>query len=160
MAWPELVRLGEDDVTRAVEWRAGPAQVRLRGGVEVTQGFGLIESWRTGANHRRYDRRELRRVAIIRVAQSVGVPLSEIREVLDRLPRGKAVSGADWAAAAEPWRDALSARIALLEKLRDQMGHCIGCGCLSVETCPLYNPDDHLGRRGAAGPRRWLGDEG
>ena len=117
---------------------------------------GLIESWRTPANHRRYDRRELRRVAIVRVAQSVGIPLSEIRTVLERLPRGRAISADQWANAAEPWKDALTERIALLTRLRDQMGFCIGCGCLSLESCPLYNPDDSLGAQGD-GPRRWTG---
>ena len=120
---------------------------------------GLIESWRTPANHRRYDRRELRRVAIIRVAQSVGVPLAEIRPVLDRIPRGRAVSAKDWEQAAAPWKDKLDERIALLERLRDQMGHCMGCGCLSVENCPLYNADDIMGRSGP-GPRRWIGAAG
>ncbi|MEP0564065.1 MAG: redox-sensitive transcriptional activator SoxR, partial [Paracoccaceae bacterium] len=128
-----------------------------RAGVPVStlhyyEAEGLIESWRTDANHRRYDRRELRRVAIIRVAQSVGVPLSEIKEVLDRVPRTKAVSKESWAKAAVPWKDLLEERIATLERLRDQMGFCIGCGCLSLDNCPLYNPDDALGQNGT-GPR-------
>ncbi|WP_172294175.1 redox-sensitive transcriptional activator SoxR [Pseudoruegeria sp. HB172150] len=132
-----------------------------RAGVPVStihfyEAEGLIESWRTPANHRRYDRRELRRVAIIRVAQSVGVPLSEIRDVLARLPRDRAIRASDWAEAAEPWKAQLDDRIALLQRLRDQIGACIGCGCLSVENCPLYNPADTLGRNGP-GPRRWIG---
>lgn len=132
-----------------------------RAGVPVStlhfyEAEGLIESWRTPANHRRYDRRELRRVAIVRVAQSVGVPLSEVKEVLDRVPRGKAVSKDAWAKAAVPWQEKLEERLALLQRLRDQMGYCIGCGCLSLESCPLYNADDALGQNGA-GPRRWIG---
>lgn len=132
-----------------------------RAGVPVStvhyyEAEGLIQSWRTDANHRRYDRRELRRLAIVRVAQSVGVPLSEVKEVLDLIPRDKPVSAKDWSAAAEPWRDLLNERITLLTRLRDQMGFCIGCGCLSLENCPLYNPDDTLGRNGP-GARRWLG---
>lgn len=132
-----------------------------RAGVPVStvhyyEAEGLIESWRTPANHRRYDRRELRRVAIVRVAQSVGVPRSEVRAVLDRLPKGQAIGAEDWAAAAAPWRVLLQERIALLERLRDQIGACIGCGCLSVENCPLYNAGDYLGANGA-GPRRWIG---
>ena len=119
---------------------------------------GLIESWRTPANHRRYDRRELRRVAIARVALTVGVSLKEVKDVLDRVPRTKAVSKDDWASAAEPWADMLEEKIALLQRLRDQMGFCIGCGCLSLDSCPLYNPDDVLGGNGA-GPRRWTGAE-
>ncbi len=135
-----------------------------RAGVPVStihfyEAEGLIESWRTPANHRRYDRRELRRVAIARVAQSVGIPLAEVKEVLDRIPRGKAVSADDWARAAAPWAELLETRITLLKRLRDQMGFCIGCGCLSLENCPLYNPDDTLGARGA-GARRWIGGRG
>lgn len=132
-----------------------------RAGVPVStvhyyEAEGLIESWRTAANHRRYDRRELRRLAIVRVAQSVGVPLSEVKEVLARIPRDKAVSAKAWSAAAKPWRDLLEDRITLLTRLRDQMGFCIGCGCLSLENCPLYNPDDTLGENGP-GARRWIG---
>ena len=132
-----------------------------RAGVAVStlhyyEAEGLIQSWRTPANHRRYDRRELRRVAIIKVAQAVGVPLVEVRAVLDTLPRDKAVSAKDWAAAAEPWQAALDERIGLLKRLRDQMGYCIGCGCLSLDSCPLYNAGDRLGANGA-GPRRWVG---
>ena len=135
-------------------------QMSKRAGVPVStlhfyEAEGLIESWRTAANHRRYDRRELRRVAIIKVAQSVGVPLAEIKDVLDRIPRTKAVSADQWARAAAPWRAALTERIEMLARLRDQMGHCIGCGCLSLENCPLYNPDDNLGRNGMTGPARW-----
>ncbi|MGR3465386.1 redox-sensitive transcriptional activator SoxR [Limimaricola sp.] len=137
-------------------------QMAARAGVPVStlhyyETEGLIRSWRTHANHRRYDRRELRRVAIVKVAQSVGVPLSEVRAVLDRLPRDRAVSARDWAEAAAPWREMLDERIALMIRLRDQMGHCIGCGCLSLDTCPLYNGEDRLGRSGP-GPRRWIGD--
>lgn len=132
-----------------------------RSGVAVSalhfyEAEGLIRSWRTAANHRRYDRAELRRVALIRVAQSVGVPLAEIRQVLDRLPRDRAVTKADWEAAARPWKAALEARIGLLERLRDQLGHCMGCGCLSIANCPLYNAEDRLGANGP-GPRRWTG---
>jgi len=118
---------------------------------------GLIESWRTPANHRRFDRSELRRIAIIRVAQSVGVPLSEIKQALDGLPRGKKVSVAQWEAVSAKWQDKLDDRIALLTRLRDQLGFCIGCGCLSLKSCPLYNADDALASKGA-GPRRWAGD--
>ncbi len=132
-----------------------------RAGVPVStvhyyEAEGLIKSWRTDANHRRYDRRELRRLAIVRIAQSVGVPLSEVKAVLDRLPRERAISAAEWSDAARPWSDLLDERIELLRRLRDQMGFCIGCGCLSLETCPLYNPDDQMGKNGP-GARRWIG---
>lgn len=132
-----------------------------RAGVPVStlhfyEAEGLIESWRTPANHRRYDRRELRRVAIARVAQSVGIPLSEVKRVLETLPKGKAPTKEDWAKAAEPWHALLDERIELMTRLRDQMGFCIGCGCLSLDNCPLYNAEDRLGANGA-GPRRWTG---
>ena len=136
-------------------------EIAERAGVPVStvhyyEAEGLIESWRTPANHRRYDRRELRRIAIVRIAQSVGVPLSEVKEVLDRIPREKAVSAKAWAEAAAPWKALLDERITLLARLRDQIGFCIGCGCLSLESCPLYNPEDTLGSNGA-GARRWIG---
>ncbi len=139
-------------------------ELAARAGVPVStlhyyEAEGLIRSWRTPANHRRYDRRELRRVAIVRVAQSVGVPLAEIRAVLDRIPRDRAVSAAQWAEAGAAWKAELEERIARLTRLRDQMGFCIGCGCLSLETCPLYNPEDRMAAAGA-GPRRWTGDAG
>ena len=136
-------------------------EMAARAGVAVSalhfyEAEGLIESWRTPANHRRYDRRELRRVAIIRIAQTIGIPLAEVRQMLDRLPRDRAVSVQDWAEASEVWAEALDARIALLQRLRGTLDHCIGCGCLSLENCPLYNPDDDLGRNGP-GARRWIG---
>ncbi len=132
-----------------------------RAGVAVStlhfyEAEGLIESWRTSANHRRYDRRELRRVSIIRIAQALGIPLAEVKEVLDRLPRNRAVRKDDWSKAAQPWQSALTERIALLEKLRDQLDSCIGCGCLSLEACPLYNPSDTLAADGP-GARRLIG---
>ena len=136
-------------------------EMAARSGVPVStihfyEAEGLIESWRTAANHRRYDRRELRRVAIARVAQTVGVSLAEVKDVLDRVPRGKAVAKDDWVRAAEPWAAMLDERIALLQHMRDQMGYCIGCGCLSLECCPLYNNEDRLAGNGP-GPRRWIG---
>lgn len=136
-------------------------EMAKRAGVAVStlhyyEAEGLIESWRTPANHRRYDRRELRRVAIIRIAQGLGIPLSEVRRVLARLPKGAAVKAADWAAASEIWAQELDARIELLQRLRGTLDYCIGCGCLSLENCPLYNEADGLGRNGS-GPRRWTG---
>lgn len=148
-------------VTRKPTSDLSVGELARRSGVAVSalhfyEAEGLIESWRTPANHRRYDRRELRRVALIKVAQSVGIPLAEIRDVLAQIPREKAVTAAAWAEAAAPWRERLSEQITLLTRLRDQMGHCIGCGCLSLENCPLYNPDDALSANGP-GPRRWTG---
>ncbi len=135
-------------------------QMAERAGVAVStlhfyEAEGLIQSWRTAANHRRYDRRELRRVAIIRTAQAVGVPLSDIKAMLDALPSGR-ITAEEWRSAADVWAAQLDEKIATLQRLRTQMGACIGCGCLSMEHCPLYNADDRMGARGA-GPRRWLG---
>ena len=138
-------------------------EMAARAGVAVStlhyyEAEGLIESWRTSANHRRYDRRELRRVAIVRIALGAGISLAEVKEVLGQIPRGRAVGKNDWAKAAKPWEALLEERIEALTRLKDQMGYCIGCGCLSLENCPLYNEGDKMGARGA-GPRRWIGDD-
>jgi MerR family redox-sensitive transcriptional activator SoxR len=117
---------------------------------------GLIRSWRTPAGHRRFDRAELRRIAVVRVAQSVRLSLAEIRAALDTLPRDRPLNAKDWTAVSACWRERIEKRIATLEALRDQLGFCIGCGCLSVESCPLYNADDRLAA-GGSGPRRVLG---
>lgn len=116
---------------------------------------GLISSWRNGANHRRYDRMELRRVALIKVAQSVGLPLQEIAAALSELPSDRKITKSDWERVSRRWNAQLETRLADLVRLRDQLGMCIGCGCLSLKACPLYNPDDELGNDGP-GPRRWL----
>jgi MerR family transcriptional regulator, redox-sensitive transcriptional activator SoxR len=113
---------------------------------------GLIRSLRTSGNQRRYFRAILRWIAIIKVAQQVGVPLALIKETLGKLPNGRPPSADDWRAMAEGWRRELDRRILGLTQLRDQLGDCIGCGCLSIDTCPLRNPNDSLGERGP-GPR-------
>lgn len=132
-----------------------------RAGVAVStlhyyESEGLISSWRTEANHRRFDRTELRKVAVIKVAQSVGLPLASIREVLASLPKDRAIKASDWSQAALPWKTLLSEKINLMEKLRDQLDHCIGCGCLSLTNCPLYNANDELSSNGP-GPQRLIG---
>lgn len=132
-----------------------------RSGVPVStlhyyEAEGLIRSWRTAAGHRRFNRAELRRVAVIRVAQSLGLSLEEIGRALATLPRDKVLTVHDWAAVSAAWEAGLTDRIERLQRLRDQLGHCIGCGCLSIDSCPLYNPDDAL-RAGGTGPRRVLG---
>lgn len=127
--------------------------VARRSGVSVSalhfyEREGLIEGWRTGGNQRRYERAVLRRVAIIKVAQAVGIPLAEIRARLEAAPTGKA----GWARLAAGWREDLDRRIAMLTRLRDRLDGCIGCGCLSVEDCPLRNPEDRVAVEGP-GPR-------
>ena len=137
-------------------------QLSKRSGVPVStlhfyEAQGLLEGWRTAANHRRYYRASLRRLALIRVAQRAGVPLREIREQLSALPHEEVASAEDWARLAENWRAGLTERIERLTRLRDQMEGCIGCGCLSLEACALYNPEDRAGARGT-GPRYLMGD--
>lgn len=125
-------------------------EVAARAGVAVStlhfyETEGLIKSWRTSANHRRYDRRVLRRIAIIRVAQRAGVPLKEIQTALSALPDERTPTQGDWEKLAARWRCDLNDRIERLTRLRDQMTTCIGCGCLSTQDCPLRNPYDVLG---------------
>ncbi|MEX1081559.1 MAG: redox-sensitive transcriptional activator SoxR [Halofilum sp. (in: g-proteobacteria)] len=128
-----------------------------RSGVAVStlhfyESKGLIASHRNQSNHRRYPREVLRRVAVIRVAQRAGIPLAQIRETLANLPDQRTPTAVDWRRLSAEWQAELDARIAHLTELRDQLGECIGCGCLSVESCPLRNPWDELGREGS-GPR-------
>src|SRR5262249_58505768 len=101
---------------------------------------------------------ELRRVAFIRISQQVGVSLEEIREALASLPESRTPTKADWAALSARWRGRLNDRIAFLERLRDDLTGCIGCGCLSLQRCRLYNPDDAASDLGT-GPRYLLGDD-
>ncbi|MCI4591918.1 redox-sensitive transcriptional activator SoxR [Sphingobium sp. BYY-5] len=122
-------------------------EVARRAGVPVStlhfyEAQGLIESHRTSGNQRRYHRLVLRLIAIIKVAQRVGIPLAQIRDNIARLPSGHVRNAADWAALSSAWFTQLDHRIALLTRLRDQLDSCIGCGCLSLSDCPLRNPDD------------------
>ncbi len=118
---------------------------------------GLISSVRTPGGQRRYHREVLRRVAFVRAAQRVGLSLEEIRAALATLPEGRTPTGADWKRLSRSWRPLLNRRIAELERVRDGLGSCIGCGCLSLRVCHLLNPDDRAGAEGP-GPR-WLLDE-
>jgi MerR family transcriptional regulator, redox-sensitive transcriptional activator SoxR len=113
---------------------------------------GLIQSSRTGGNQRRYPREVLRRVAVIKVAQRVGIPLAIIRGALGTLPRGRTPTAADWKRLSREWRLVLDDRIDKLVRLRGSLDQCIGCGCLSLKVCPLRNPADVLGGEGP-GPR-------
>ncbi|MFC4536017.1 redox-sensitive transcriptional activator SoxR [Sphaerisporangium dianthi] len=117
---------------------------------------GLIRSNRTAGNQRRYSRDTLRRVAFIRASQRVGIPLAMIREVLGLLPEERTPTREDWARVSQCWRDDLNTRIQQLEKLRDRLADCIGCGCLSIDVCALANPEDALGERGP-GAHRLIG---
>jgi MerR family redox-sensitive transcriptional activator SoxR len=119
---------------------------------------GLIASQRTSGNQRRYQREVLRRVAFIKVAQTVGLDLDEIAAALATLPAGRAPTKADWERISRACRPLLDDRIDQLTRLRGELTECIGCGCLSLRACALYNPSDRAGRRGA-GPRYLLGDD-
>src|SRR5579885_3644583 len=128
-------------------------EVARRSGLSVStlhfyEAEGLIQSWRTGGNQRRYARDVLRRVAVIRVAQRAGMPLASIRETLTALPQSRTPTVEDWAKLSTKWRAELDARIARLTELRDQLSDCIGCGCLSIERCRLRNPGDTLAKDG------------
>lgn len=109
---------------------------------------GLISSSRSAGNQRRYPRAMLRRLAVIRVAQRMGLPLAVIADAFARLPAGKAPTVADWRRLSAAWREDLDARIRMLTMLRDQLDGCIGCGCLSLKACPLRNPQDMLAGEG------------
>ncbi len=135
-----------------------PGEVARRAGVAVSalhfyEREGLITATRTAGNQRRYERSVLRRVAFVRVSQRVGISLTEIREALATLPDDRVPTKADWTRLSRRWRTALDERISALERLRDDLDGCIGCGCLSLRSCTLYNPDDTLAQEGP-GPRR------
>ncbi|MEO3975397.1 redox-sensitive transcriptional activator SoxR [Streptomyces sp. CAU 1734] len=108
---------------------------------------GLISSRRTSGNQRRYSRDALRRVAFVRAAQRVGIPLATIRDALAELPEERTPDRDDWARLSHAWRGELDERIKQLGRLRDHLTDCIGCGCLSLETCVLSNPEDAFGRQ-------------
>jgi len=124
--------------------RSGAATSALR----YYESLGLIRSKRTAGNQRRYPRAMLRRVAFVRTAQRVGLSLEEIAEALADLPGDRAPTRAEWARLSRGWRPRLDSRIAQLERLRDKLDGCIGCGCLSLDLCALSNPDDEASTRG------------
>jgi MerR family redox-sensitive transcriptional activator SoxR len=108
----------------------------------------LITSTRTAGNQRRYERATLRRLAFIRSAQRVGLTLEEITEALQTLPGSRTPTKADWTRLSHQWRGRLNEQIERLERLRDRLDSCIGCGCLSLQRCTLQNPDDYVSSRG------------
>lgn len=147
-------RIGGKDDCR-LELSVG--EVAKRSGVAVSalhfyERKGLIASRRNAGNQRRYRREVLRRVAVIKVAQRIGIPLAQIRNAMKALPKGRTPTAADWHALSDRWRADLDDRITRLTRLRDQLEGCIGCGCLSLKVCPLRNPHDELAAEGS-GPR-------
>ncbi len=139
-------------------------QLSARSGVAVSalhfyERQNLITSRRTAGNQRRYRRDTLRRVALIRIAQRVGIPLAQVAEVLALLPDGRTPNREDWARLSRCWQADLDERIRQLQQLRDDFTDCVGCGCMSIDRCPLANPYDRLAAEGP-GPRRLLGRGG
>jgi MerR family transcriptional regulator, redox-sensitive transcriptional activator SoxR len=139
----ELLTIGQ------VAARTGVATSALR----FYEDRGLIASERNGGGHRRYARPVIRRVAFILFAQRVGLTLEQIGEELAQLPASRTPKREDWARLTAAWRTRVDEQIAELERLRDSLTDCIGCGCLSLDRCALVNPDDRLGREGP-GARR------
>ncbi len=128
--------------------RAGVATSALR----FYEAEGLLSGSRSAGGHRQYPRHALRRVAFIRAAQTVGLTLPQIRAALVTLPDGRTPTKADWARLSASWAPLLDARIAALQQLRARLTGCIGCGCLSLKACALYNPQDQAAAQGP-GPR-------
>jgi MerR family transcriptional regulator, redox-sensitive transcriptional activator SoxR len=141
---PNQVTIGE------LSTRSGVPPSALR----FYEAQGLIKAVRTSGNQRRFARPTLRRIAFIRTAQRVGLSLDEIKAALDTLPDNRTPNKADWARLSRGWQPRLDEQIARLERLRDKLTSCIGCGCLSLKTCALSNPDDAMS---AIGPgAAWL----
>lgn len=138
-------------------------QVSARTGVATSalrfyEERGLISSERTGGNQRRYSRSVIRTVSVIKAAQEVGLSLAEIAAALSELPQRRTPTKQDWSRLATGWRADLDARIDELIALRDELGDCIGCGCLSLTACSLFNPDDRVAAAGT-GARYIVGDK-
>ena len=139
----------------------GIGEVSARAGVSVPtvryyEERGLLTSVRDGGNRRRYPRSVLRRLAFVAAAQRVGLSLEEIAASLAELPEGRTPTRADWTRLSRSWRPRVDARIAELERLREDLDGCIGCGCLSLRRCALHNPGDAA--RGEGPGSRWLRD--
>ena len=134
--------------------RTGVATSALR----FYEAEGILHATRSAGGQRRYHRDAIRRVSFVRVAQEVGLTLAEVRDALASLPQERTPTAKDWERLARSWRPRLDAHIAMIERLRDRLAGCIGCGCLSLGVCRLVNPGDVAGERGP-GPRYVLDDE-
>ncbi|MBU2704765.1 redox-sensitive transcriptional activator SoxR [Zooshikella marina] len=131
----------------------GVGKVAKRCGIKVStlhfyEEKGLIRSWRNTGNQRRYKRDVLRRISVIKAAQKMGISLAEIKKAFASLPDNRTPTIEDWQLLSSRWRDDINARIAYLERLRDSLSSCIGCGCLSMDKCPIYNEEDKLAAEG------------
>ncbi len=147
---PDTLTIGE------VSARSGVPHTALR----FYEERGLISSDRTAGNQRKYHRAVLRRLAFIRTAQRVGLSLEEIHEALENLPDRRTPTKSDWSKLSAVWRRELDARIDALHRLRDRLTACIGCGCLSLKACHLYNHNDQLAALGAGAPKLKPASEG
>lgn len=130
----KLLSIGE------ISQRTGVATSALR----FYEGIGLISSQRTTGNQRRFQRAIIRRVAVIKAAQRAGIPLDEIGRAMSTLPADRAPTRDDWERFSRSWKQDLERRIGQLTRIKDDLTGCIGCGCLSIENCALFNPDDEL----------------
>jgi MerR family transcriptional regulator, redox-sensitive transcriptional activator SoxR len=135
-----------------------PGELANRSGVAISalhfyEREGLITSRRTAGNQRRYTRETLRRVAFIRMSQRLGIPLARVRSALATLPTDRVPTSKDWAKLSAGWRQELDDRILHLQRLRDNLAECIGCGCLSLRSCALSNPGDVLAEQGPGAVR-------
>ena len=133
-------------------WTVG--KVAQRCGVKVStlhfyEQKGLIRSWRNAGNQRRYKADVLRRVSVIKAAQKMGISLADIKQAFATLPDQRTPTVKDWEKLSSSWQGELNARIAYLERLRDSLTGCIGCGCLSLKNCPIYNEGDKLSAEGS-----------
>lgn len=136
-------------------------EVAHRAGVTVAtvrfyEERGLVGSVRTTGNQRRFERHTLRRIAVVRAGQRFGLSLADIGEALAVLPDDRPPTKRDWTRLSSRWHALLTARIEAMTRVRDELSSCIGCGCLSLRSCPVYNPHDTLATEGP-GPRRWPG---
>jgi len=134
-------------------------EVAERAGVSVAtvrfyEERGLVRSVRTAGNQRRFERHTLRRIAVVRAGQRFGLSLAEVGDALATLPKDHPPTKRDWTRLSSRWHALLTARIEAMTVVRDGLSSCIGCGCLSLRSCPVYNHDDELSAQGP-GPRRW-----
>jgi MerR family transcriptional regulator, redox-sensitive transcriptional activator SoxR len=136
---PHELTIGE------VAARSGVAASALR----FYEAQGLVSSTRTSGNQRRYERAVLRRIALIQAGRAAGIPLERIRAALDTLPQRRTPTRRDWERLSNAWRTDLELQIATLQAIRDRLTTCIGCGCLSIDTCGLLNPEDEASDLGA-----------
>ena len=137
-------------------------QVTRRSGVAASalryyEARGLIASERIGGGNRRFPRHTLRRLAFIVFAQKLGMSLDEIKAELDKLPTDHVPTGRDWSKLSKPWTRRIDDQIAQLARLKEGLSTCIGCGCLSLKSCTVLNPEDEAASEGS-GPRYWIGD--